>query len=750
VPSEFNDWRLVSLSPFPIWALLVLGGLAALAVFLASRGLKREARPERRRVLLALRSGAALAALLLVLEPGVELLATTPVRARVAVLVDASRSMSLPARGGAAATRAEEAARWVEEGAAGREKLSPRFQFELYEFDADARPYDAASARAAKGAETDLLGALAQAARAGPAGRPLAGLVVVSDGADNVDLARGMDRAAEERLQSLGAPVIALGVGTPALKDLAISRVAVDDFAFVRNTVEVEIEITARGMQASGLPVTLKREGRVVASKSLDVSSNATVKLAFIPDTTGEFAYTVSIPVMEGEAVASNNSRSFTLKVIRDRVRVLLIAGRPSWDERFLRMLLKRDPNVDLISFFILRTPTDLPGVGQDELSLIPFPVDEIFREQLHTFDLVIFQNFDHRPYQMAHYLPGMAEYVRGGGAVAMLGGERSFTDGGYGETALAEALPVELLPPGAQTALDADVLPRLTAQGRRHPVTRLVPGETDNDKLWSSLPALPGMNLVQGPKAGAQVLLDSPWGQPLLAVWEHGRGRVLALMSDGSWFWSFLAAGRGLGARAHDTFWHNAIRWLVRDPELTPVKVGAQKESYEPGEEVALEISAREGDYGPAAGAEVTAELVSAEDGKVVASGQTGADAEGQARIVLQPPGAGAYRAVAVARRGGRELGRAEDAFVVAPGGPELADAAPRHDLLRAVADATGGAYLPLADASVSDLPLRDPRRVEVGHRKSEPFWDRWPFLAAVVLFAGAEWFLRRRWGYL
>jgi uncharacterized membrane protein len=413
-------------------------------------------------------------------------------------------------------------------------------------------------------------------------------------------------------------------------------------------------------------------------------------------------------------------------------------------------MLLKRDPNVDLISFFILRTPTDLPGVSQDELSLIPFPVDEIFREQLHTFDLVIFQNFDHRPYSMAHYLGGMAEYVRGGGAIAMVGGERSFTDGGYIDTPLADTLPVELLPPGAQTILEGEVAARLTAQGRRHPVTRLLAGEADNDKLWTSLPALPGMNLVQGARPGAQVLMESAWGQPLLAIWEHGRGRVLALMSDGSWFWSFPAAGRGLGPRAHDAFWHNAIRWLVRDPELTPVKMGASKEAYEPGEQVALEVSAREGDYGPAAGAEVVAQLYSAEDGREVAQGSAVADAEGSARVVLAPPAPGAYRAVTHAFRGGRELGRAEDAFLVAPGGPELSEAAPRHDLLRAIAEATGGAYLPLAEAAFADLPLRDPRRVEVGHRKSEPFWDRWPFLFAVVAFAASEWFLRRRWGYL
>ena len=49
-----------------------------------------------------------------------------------------------------------------------------------------------------------------------------------------------------------------------------------------------------------------------------------------LADQTGQFVYTVEAPVLEGEAVTTNNQRSFALKVIRDRVRVLMVVGRPS------------------------------------------------------------------------------------------------------------------------------------------------------------------------------------------------------------------------------------------------------------------------------------------------------------------------------------------------------------------------------------------------------------------------------------
>ena len=58
------------------------------------------------------------------------------------------------------------------------------------------------------------------------------------------------------------------------------------------------------------------------------------------------------------------------------------------------------DPSVDLVSFFILRTNADLDTDYQDnELSLIEFPTDKLFNEELWRFDLVVFQNFDYEPY---------------------------------------------------------------------------------------------------------------------------------------------------------------------------------------------------------------------------------------------------------------------------------------------------------------------------------------------------------------
>ena len=754
----YNAWRLTALTPLPAWAIALAALAAVAAVLLALRGLRSEPRGARRVVLVLLAAVAALLALFLLVEPAVELLQTARVRNRFAILLDASRSMNFPVeRDGE--PRAAAAGAFLAEHRAELEELSGRVDLEWYTFGADVAPLDPAeAARGVPGraGRTDLLGALdAVASGAGGSTRKLAGALVVSDGADNAALADGAGPETRARARALGIPVNAVAVGRSAPKDLAVERVAVDDFAFVRNTVTIEVTLRARGFSDEEVRLVLRREGAVVASATVRLERGRdryTVPLSFAPDETGTFVFTVAAPVFPGEAVAENNARSFVLRVIRDRVRVLLVAGRPSWDVRFLRGLLKQDPNVDLVSFFILRSNADDAGPQQD-LSLIPFPVAEIFGEQLRTFDAVVFVNFAYAPYrglEIERFLPALREYVRGGGALAMVGGEQSFGDGRYGETAIADVLPVA--PVDGSSMAEGELALRLTSDGRRHPVTSLAPGDAANDGAWRGLPPVTAVNLTRAlaPGAGATVLLEAPGvlvdgrPAPLVAVREVGEGRTLAVATDASWRWGFLAAEAGQGNRAYLRFWNQALRWLVRDPGLAPLQVEPDAPAVEPGAPVGLAVPARRPDWGPAAGERVRAELVD-DDGRSVARGEAVAGEDGVARVELVPPGPGAYKIVAKGRDGETATG----AVAVRGAGPEDADAAPRPGLLSALADDTGGAFSALPGGDLPDLKLAEAEVVEIGRRRSVTVWDRWWYLAALAGVLGAEWILRRRWGY-
>jgi len=753
----FNDWRLCAMTALGTPWLIALTLLLLAALVVSALALRRASLAQRS-VLVGLRLLAALLIALLLLEPGIELRATVRERGRLAVLIDASASMAM-ADGDR--TRWQRAADRLAELTPGLQQLSESLDIEYYRFAESALPVAGANAAlqlAPTGSRTDLLAALA--ALAPETGkRPLAAVALISDGADNSGLQGADTERARPVVEALKAPLWALPAGDPKrFRDLAIEEIVADDFAFVRNEIEVEVVVSGHGIDAHSVPVTLRDGGQViaVANANLDPAQpNARVAFRFTPAATGKKLLVAEVPVLAGEAVIENNQRAFALKVIRDRIRVLQVAGRPSWDERFLRVFLKANPSVDLISFFILRSSSDQSSNSADDLSLIPFPTEELFTRELKTFDVVILQNFNYRPYQMGLYLQNIRDFVvEQGGGLAMVGGDLSFSEAGYADTPVAEVLPVQLGSAPRQYRR-APYRPELTPIGRNHPILDL--GRDEVGGVLARLPALDGFNLVSGLTDGAQVLLAHPFERsghdkaPVVAVREVGRGRSLAVLTDDSWYWSLPDVGGGGRGVAHRQFWANALRWLIRDPALSRLRLESVRRSYDPEAEIELRARAVDAAYRPLAGARVALRLVREQaSGEVpVAERSALTDADGEAGLRLPAPGPGNYRASASAvAADGSALGSDDDVFVVGGARPEQTAAWPRPELLAALARMSNGAVVSGGD-DVAQLPRRDAHVERISRAKRIPLWDNLWSVLALCLVAGAEWWLRRRWGY-
>lgn len=783
VAETVSEWHLELQAPWGRVALVAGIVCAALIVVLAVFGLWRERRSVRRWTLLGLRLGATVMALLLFLQPAIVFQDVTRVPNHVAVLVDTSESMGLTEQAGAP-SRMERAAALIARSSETFEEWRKEHRVDFYTFGNELGPATQQglahlSKAEARAPATRLREALAEL-RMRYEGRDLGGVVVVSDGIFNGRLSAVanagtkaatkeiLDADSQDFLRALGVPVHTLWTGRAGLRDVTLVRVLADDFAFARNVVKVEAVIRISGAVEAGwtgrtLPVTLSRDGAPVASSSLVIDPEQPeqkVSFEFTPDRVGKYIYQVAAPVLEGEAIADNNSRTFLLKVIRDKIRALQVAGRPSWDERFLRGLLKHDPNVDLISFFILRTPTDIETVLPDEMSLIPFPTEELFLEQLRSFDVVFLQNFNFGPYGIAPYLGELKRYVEEGGGLVMLGGDLSFSLGGYPHTPVADVLPIELVDdamPDRLVSLET-FRPQLTPEAKGHPIMALRPGLRENQQLWESLPPLEGCNLVLRARPEATVLLTHPFlrtgdGQPLpiLAGADMGKGRSLALMSDSSWRWGFGAADRlaeDARGRAYQRFWENAIRWLIKDPELRLLRVEADKAEYARGEAARAVVRVREADYQPARGAKVTLTLGKSGGGQVLERTLT-TDDQGEATVDLGKLPSGGYRLTAKRTTGGGlpAMNQDDDVFLVRGAGIEAEQPEARPEMLRAVADATEGTFHEV-DAGMAGMSFLPPRVVKVSQFHDVELWSTWLSLAAAVACFSAEWWLRRRWG--
>lgn len=768
--AAFNEYRWVLLAPWGRLG-LALGVLAVLAIVVLAWRASRGAPAWRRALMIGLRAGAAVGALVVFLEPAVELRQVAREPNRIAILIDDSRSMALAEKAGGP-NRLERARQLLAASSEALAEWGQHHTIDYYTFSETVSPTSLASlAEHDPRGKATLIRKALETIRARYEGRDLAGIVLISDGASTGGFHEDSgDGAVRDFLRSLDTRVHTVWAARPGLQDIAVADVMADEFAFVRTVVRIDAVIRTTGLPARRVPVTLSTDGQPLRQKLVDLPAGEhEVKVTFevTPPRVGRYVYEVSVPVADTEAVTTNNARSFVVRVIRDKIRVLQVAGQPSWDVRSLRQMLKSNPNVDLISFFILRTQDDVSLVPNDEMSLIPFPTRELFEQQLPSFDLIILQDFEYKPYGIEEYLENIRSFVEGGGGLAMLGGAASFTSGGYYGTAVAPALPVELYGPFDRAALidTQRFTPQLTEAGQQHPVTSLRYDPADNLATWKALPQLEGVNLVVGARPEATVLAQHPRirtrdgkPMPVIVAGEYGKGRSLAVTTDTLWRWGFVAAARpGDNGRQYTKFWENAMRWLIQDPDLRNLHVDSDAVEYAPGAPVRVTARLLGRDYQPTPGGTVslvvkrgadparaeqiaTAKLTVGDDGTAVYE-----LARGDGATVVP----GVYRIEARAKIAGREV-EAADIFLVREGGSELDRPVGDPGMLEAIATATNGTALGAVSALPSGLAFDQPRVVRVDRRTDIELWSRPGLLLLVIGLLGLEWLLRQRSGYL
>jgi len=668
------------------------------------------------------------------------------VGARLVVLLDASRSIDLPS----------------DERKTRREVIGAMLP-ELRKHFADVRartltfgigepePFDGGdgvSFDAPPELGSDLSAAL-EALADGTDQRPQA-IVVVSDG--RLDRP-GPERAAAHLAHAMGGlsvPVHTVALAKDSPPDAAVVRVRMAGAVVAHQPVSMTVEIACTGgLSCDEIPVVARelhldeqpvRRAQGVAKTS---GGRATLDLEVTLDRAGKRILEVGIESPDGDAIPDNDRRYLTVDVARDRVRLLHVAGRPTYDVRALRTWLKSDASVDVVAFFILRTHEDDVRATQDELALIPFPVDELFTVHLPSFDAVILQDFDARPYGLSKHLRSLSRYVKQGGGLIMVGGPNAFVQGSYGGTALADVLPVELDGIPRADAVDlASFVPRVTAAGRHAPVL-----EPLVSLIGQALPEMPGTNVVGDVREGATVLLEHPErttasgsAMPVLALGEYGSGRTIALTVDGSHKLLFSTFAVGAAGRAHGAFWDALLGWLMRDPRFEPAKVSVPKGCIA-GEPLELEVRAVFVDEG--APAEVVVARMGT--GEEVARKEVAIPADGAPVTVdLGALTAGGYTATVRLTRQGRSAPSRYD-FACEVGGQEWADPRPDPERLALIAKETGGVAV---DASqVASLPL--PRAAQVvAERRVHPVMPPWAWTLLAAAALGAHWVVRRRVG--
>ncbi|MEX0611582.1 MAG: glutamine amidotransferase [Pirellulales bacterium] len=784
----------------PVVSLPVVLGIAAILLgLLLVRPRHMQLAIRQWAVLIGLRLLVVLLTLFAMLRPTFVYTKVEPVQASLVMLVDGSRSMQV-------ADSLGDRSRWdamktlLYAAAADLAKLDARWDVTAYGFDTDTRKLDVRDGRLAladvpEGEQSALGAAIADSLDRESGARVLA-MLLLSDGAQRALAPRDLPpQSAARRLAGENIPLYTFTFGKPGgseRADLAIDDLVTNEVVFAETPTEVRGLLTADGYANQRVRVQLlweTAEGtQVVDTAQIETGvegGSVPVALRHTPRTPGEFKVTLRVEPREGELVTTNNEVSTFVTVRAGGINVLYLVGAkrvgggPGQEQRFVRAALAQSPDVVVERRLIDYEPPGVDlveaiGAGSGDRRTTNGSGDS-----RTTYDVIILDDVDAQGLSTDSWL-AMAERVREGAGLMMLGGYHSFGPGGFRDTPLADVLPIDIGPAQRQSFgeplrddvhLQGPVKMRPAAPlGIRHPIMqvgagvgrtilsvddsvktdRIVRPTLDAASAWEALPPLDGANRIARNelKPNAQVLAeaDDPQRHPLLVAGQSGDGRVLAFAGDSTWRWPMAGFGD-----AHRRFWRQCVLWLAKKDEQTEGRVWIRLASRRV-------MRGRRVDF--IVGAE-NAEGQPIEDPRFDVAVQTPAgreqvrpikSADEWAAVFRETAKPGDYQISVTATQRDAVLGTAEARFLVPDQDLELDRPAAEPNLMAQLAEMTkaaGGAAL--AAEELPDLLKRladKPPELKEEVIAKVTYWDTWPFFLLFVGLLGVEWFLRKRWG--
>ncbi|MFG1420982.1 hypothetical protein [Roseixanthobacter liquoris] len=507
----------------PFVSLPILLALAVAAVVLAGLLLASRTRGA------AFRALALLVGLLALANPSLTREEREPLSSVVAMVVDRSASQDFGDR-----NAQTEAAR-----AALAERLARIPNLEVRTIEADARNGETDGTR--------LFSALSAGLADVPPER-VAGAVLITDG-------RVHDVPADVAALGFSAPVHALITGKAGERDRRVAFDKAPRFGIVGQKQTITFRVTDEGAPAGArVPATVRRDGEVIGMPIVTAGRTASMEVEITH--AGANIIEIEVPPLPDELTQVNNRTAISIDGVRDKLRVLLVSGEPNVGERTWRNLLKSDANVDLVHFTILRPPEKQDGTPINELSLIAFPTRELFQTKIRDFDLIIFDRYSQQGVLPQIYFDNIVRYVRGGGAVLVAAGTDYVDPGSLYNTPLEAILPG--IPTGNTT--EAPFRAALTEPGKRHPVTRALPGSQTEPPQWSRF-----FRVIDSSVRSGTAVLGAPGDKPVLILDRVGEGRVALLLSDHIWLWARGYEGGG----PYIDLLRRLSHWLMKEPDL-------------------------------------------------------------------------------------------------------------------------------------------------------------------------------------
>ncbi|CAG1769147.1 hypothetical protein BAC2_00086 [uncultured bacterium] len=711
----------------PLFALLAIA-IAVVVAVLYYRITLPPVAPYLRRILMVLRGLALLLLLLLFLEPILRIISTTVHRPVLSVLVDDSKSMGITDKSG---NRASQARAILQSPPLARIAERADVRYVAFSTGALIVPPDSLDSLSFNGDGTDLASAMHTAAAAHASASAHA-MLVISDGVTTIGKNPLHDAA------SYGIPVYSVGVGDAAEQlDVLVSHVAGNAIVYAGVPAPVDVIVKSAGYPGQKVEVTIADGQRVMDRKPLTLEDGVReyeLSLTYTPEGEGVRSYTVAVTSLPGELTTKNNRRTFSARVRKSALMVLVIAGAPSPDVSAVRQSIAE------VEQFSVRSFTQSPS-GQ-------FFEGALRREVVDSADCVVLVG-----YPGAGAQPGVLESVFGGvnaRPVPVLVVATKNTD------LRALARIADWLPFTAEmfSIAEYEVAADPTASEKAVPV--FTPEHREQDDPWLRLPPVFTTRTVITARPDATVhAVTRAQGidpvRPVILSRRVDRRRVVALAAHGVWRWRLMAQRSAQTESFFGELMANTLRWLTAPDDAGPVIAKPFKESFAQGEPLLFTAQV----YDPRGNAVEDAEvkLTIAKGGEVrealLSPRGNGRYEGGTAGIHTD----GLFRYKVTASRSGAVLGSDSGQVHISGTAIEFLNTRMDEGTLTALAARTGGAYMrpdeigrldSLLAGDASFAPRTTSSVAEI-HVRMSPW-----YMGVVILLLAAEWFIRKRSGMI
>lgn len=606
-------------------------------------------------------------------------------------------------------------------------------------------------------------------------------VMLLSDGVHNAPGGSTRLRESLAKAKAMAAPVYVTTVGGPTgTKDLEVGLNLPQELALVGQQVPVVVTLRQRGSLAGRTSLKLVCEDKVVQQRDAKLIADGVSEEVFqlTGEQAGLYRYEIRADGLPGEVTEVNNTATLLLRVVDQPVRVLLLEGKPYWDTKFLIRTLSRDRSTELVSVVqmapgrLLKRTITRPDAGAPSGGSAPKPppapkpelgnqdgdesqagamavrseswsiekdAGKILSapEALAPYQIVVLGR-DADVYLTDEALAELKKWlVSGEGSLVCFRGPPS--------SKISQRLG-ELMPVGWSPMGESRFRVQWTTEGQ---ALRWLPSGGDDD-LLAGLPSLAAVNRVQPPKALAVVLATTAAEQPqqrtpVITYQPVGSGRVVVVEGAGMWRWAFLAPEYRQHDDVYAMLWRGLVRWLVSNVGLLPsqqLALRTDKVTFTTTEAVTATLLVRQGQLGP----EVPQIELTGGDltGPRLIAPVPGGSVPGQFRVALGRLPEGRYQARAVGPV--TDEVSAVAAFVVRGNLKERLDVRARPNVMKMIADRSGGMVLQDADPDGLGQQIEQHLGRSLPERTVQTTaWDRWWMLLGALTIWGAAWGLRR-----